>query len=510
MVSQASSTLLSGQILRIVSGPLLCCLILILPVPEGLKPVGMRAIAGTVWITAWWMLDIFSLAGTALLSIVIYSILGVAAPLALFGSFGSSMIMIMLGSTLIIGVWTESRFIQRYAYWCMNLRVVRNRPMRFLVVFGLACGLASMVVPNIPLAILFTALAVATGEGLNIRPGQSNLVRVMCMVAGMAACYGGIGTPLGGAPNLITIGYVEKFAHYQVEFWQWALIGLPAALLCLGAMFVLARLLFPLRGEEKLSLPVPRAYLEDKLRELGPVDAYEHIAVGVMAVALFFWIFGPALASAGGLPVLKGLFSVPGVAFICGVLLFVVPRGIDRTTGRIRFAMTWPQAERNIGWNIMIMLLGGLVIGEALLKGGVDVWLAGSIKELLGDVSGVCVWFWMVMATALLSQVVNNLAVMALFTPIVINLGAAYGFNPVAAALSIGMVANVGVMFPFSSTPIAASIVGAAGYARMADYTLLGFFICVAGAIIVFACSYFLGPLAFPDALANVAALAPV
>ncbi len=490
---------LTRQLAGISAGPLLALLVLLCPCPEGLQAVGQRALAGTVWITAWWMLDIFSLAGTALLSIIVYALLGVASPLELFQSFGSGMIMLMIGATLLIGAWTESRFIQRYAYWCMNLPIVKNRPFRFILVFGLACGLASVIVPNIPLAILFTAIAVATADGLGIKPGESNLIRILCMVGGMAACYGGIGSPLGGAPNLITIGYVQKFAGYEVEFWQWTFIGLPAAVLCLLSMFVLARILFPLKAQEKESLPVPKAYIEGKLREMGPISRYEAIAVAMMLIALFLWILGPSIAGWAGVKSLKPVLSVTGVAYFAGVLLFVVPRCIDKSSGKLVFAMTWPQAEKNIGWSIMIMLLGGLVIGDALLRGGMDKWLAGVFQAVLGDISGVWVWFLAVLATALLSQVANNLAMMALFTPVVIQLGYAYGFNPVAAALSVGMAANVGVMFPFSSTPIAASIVGACGHASIRDYALFGFFICVIGATIVFGCAYLLGPIAFPD-----------
>ena len=190
---------------------------------------------------------------------------------------------------------------------------------------------------------------------------------------------------------------------------------------------------------------------------------------------------------------------MPGVAFLAGVALFIIPRGIDRESGRLVFAMNWAQAQKNIGWSIMCMLLGGLVIGDALQTGGVDKWLSDILKDLLGNVSGTLVWFVIVLISALLSQLVNNLAVMAVFTPIVINLGCAFGFNPVAAALSIGMVSNIGVMFPFSSTPIAVSISGAMGHASMQDYAKLGLFICIAGAIIVFGCCWLLGPIAFPD-----------
>lgn len=499
IAGNADGKALKNQVLKILSGPALCLLILMLPAPAGLPDAGMRAIAGTVWIVTWWMLNLFSLAGTGLLAIAIYTVLGVAAPLALFKNFGGAMIMIILGSTLLIGAWTESRFIQRYAYWCMNRPIVGNSPTRFLILFGLSCGLLSVVVPNIPLAVLFTAIAVATAEGLDIKPGQSNLIRIMCMVAGMASCYGGIGSPLGGAPNLITIGYVDKFAHYQVEFWQWTLVGLPAAILCLFALFFIAKAVFPARGEERNSLPVPREYLNQKLKDLGPVTVYEHIAVAVMLVALFFWITGPSIANASGIKALKGVFSVPGVAFLAGVALFVIPRGIDRQNGQLVFAMNWQQAKNNIGWGIMCMLLGGLVIGDALQIGGVDKWLADLLKELLGGIPGAYVWFVLVLLSALLSQMINNLAVMAVFTPIAIHLGNAFGFNPVAAALSIGMVANVGVMFPFSSTPIAVSISGAKGYASVRDYAKLGFLVCVVGATIVFACCYLLGPVAFPN-----------
>lgn len=501
-VGRVNSSGLRTQILKIMSGPALCLCILLLPAPAGLSDLGMRAIAGTVWIVTWWMLNLFSLAGTGLLAIPIYTILGIAAPLALFKNFGGAMIMIILGTTLLIGAWTESRFIQRYAYWCMNRPIVGNSPMRFLILFGLSCGLLSVVVPNIPLALLFTAIAVATAEGLDIKPGQSTLIRIMCMVAGMAACFGGIGSPLGGAPNLITIGYVDKFAHYQVEFWQWTLVGLPAAVLCLFALFVIGRLSFPARGAERTSLPVPREYLDRKLKELGPVTTYEHIAVGVMLVALFFWIAGPSIANASGIKALKGVFSVPGVAFLAGVALFVIPRGINRENGALVFAMSWAQARKNIGWDIMCMLLGALVIGDALQIGGVDKWLADILTELFGGIPGAYVWFALVLISALLSQIVNNLAVMAVFTPIAIHLGDAFGFNPVAAALSIGMVSNVGVMFPFSSTPIAVSISGAAGYASIRDYAKLGFIVCVTGAVIVFGCCYLLGSIAFQDVMA--------
>ncbi len=490
---------LKSQIFNILLGPALCGLILLLPAPDGLPPAGMRAIAGTVWVMTWWMFNTFSLAGTGLLAIAIYTLLGVAAPLELFKNFGSFTIMIILGSTLLIGAWTESRFIQRYAYWCMNRPVVKDSPIRFLILFGLSCGLLSMVVPNIPLAVLFTAIAVATGEGLGLKPGQSNLIRVMCMVAGMASCYGRVGTPMGGAPNLVTIGYVDKFAHYQVEFWQWSIIGIPAAILCLFALFFIAWLSFPSKGREKTSLPVPKAYLEEKLRDLGPVSTYEHIAVVMMLIALFFWITGPMIANASGIKFLKGVFSVQGVSFMVGVALFVIPRGIDRDSGKLIFAMDWPKAEKNIAWGVMCMLVGGLVIGDALQAGGVDKWLANLLATWLNGASGEWVWFALVLISALLSQVLNNFAVMAVFTPIAIHLGNSFGFNPVAAAISIGMVSNIGVMFPFSSTPTAVSISGAKGFATVGDYARLGFLICIAGAAIVFLCAWLLAPFAFPD-----------
>ena len=501
IMSTDAKKALKMQTVNILIGPILCCLILLLPQPAGLPAVGMRAIAGTAWIVAWWMLNYFSLAGTALLTIGIYTLLGVMSPIEMFKNFGGITPMIIFGSTLLIGTWIESKFIQRYAYWCMNRPIVDNSPTKFLILFGLSCGLLSILVPNIPLSALFTAIAVATAEGLDIKPGQSNLIRIMYMVAGMAACYGGIGSPMGGAPNLVTIGYVDKFAHYQVEFWQWTLLGLPAALICLFALFFIAKIMFPAKSNEKKSLPVPREYLNEKLKALGPVSTYEHVAVIIMLVALFLWITGPFIANASGIKFLKGVFSVPGVAFLTGVSLFIIPRGIDKEKGKFIFSMDWKQAEKNIGWAIMCMVVGGLIIGDAMQAGGVDKWLSGLLSEWLKNVPGSIVWFAIVLVSALLSQFLNNFAVMAVFTPIAIHLGNTLGFNPVAAAISIGMVSNIGVMFPFSSTPIAVSITGAKDYASIGDYAKLGFIICVVGSAIVFACAYLLAPLAFPDVI---------
>lgn len=90
---------------------------------------------------------------------------------------------------------------------------------------------------------------------------------------------------------MIVIALIATTLHYDISFWEWSALGIPLVLAGLVLIFFICGLVLPLRGEER-RLPVPEEYLKSKLRELGPVTRYEHIAMAVMGVALLLWCFG--------------------------------------------------------------------------------------------------------------------------------------------------------------------------------------------------------------------------
>lgn len=484
---------LASQIFFFVLGPALCFLLKDLEPLEGMTPQGMRCLAGCVWLLVWWMSELLPMPATSLMSIPIFAFLGVLPAAKVFAAIGTPSCMLLFGATIIIGLLKESSFIERYAYWCLNLPFIKGSVTRFLLVFTMSAGLLSAIAPNIPLAVLFVSIAVTIGRSCMLPP-DNGMMRSLTVLSAVAPAVGGAGTPLGGAPNIVVIGLIATTLQHETTFWEWTALGMPLTVLTLLAMFALCWLIFPLRGEAS-RMPMSEDFLRARLKELGPVTRHEHIAMGVMGAALFLWCAGPQLAGAVGWTAGEKLLSAPFVAVLMGLATFLIPLRRNEQSGKFEFSMTLEQAIRNISWHILLIMVGTITFGSVLLQGGVDKWAAGLIQSVLGGISGVWVWLVMVLLTGLASQVVSNLALVALMLPITASLASAYGFHPLASCLSVGFACNVAIMFPFSSLTGAAAMIGGGEYVHARDFVWYGFWTTLTISLLTFLFCWFFGPM---------------
>lgn len=488
------------QIVSFLLGPLLCWIILQCPAPQELGATGMKHLAAAAWILTWWITALFPLAAVSLLSLPIYGLVDVMPPVKAYAIFGNPNLMLMVGAMIILGAWKESGLITRYAYRVLSLPWIKGRPRRLMLVFAFATGLVSTIVPNIPVAILFVSLAVAMGRGINAEPGGSNTIRGLCVMSGVGSALGGAGTPIGGAPNLVVIGVIASALNYNVSFAEWTALGMPVCLLMLLAMTLLAYLFFP--PQPGGAAGNSAEFIRERRAELGPVTRFEHLSMLVMLLAMLLWVGGQPAARALGWAAGVKLFAPPSVALLMGCSLLFLPLRRDAERGGIQFAMSWKQCVASVDWSIIIFMAGAILFGESLVSGGVDKWLGNQLIHAIGDMPPLLVWFSIMIIGAVLAQVIVNLAVVGLFIPITATLAAHYGLNPVVVCLTVGIICNVGIMFPFSSVPIAAAMVGSEGYSSPRDYILYGLAVLVVCSLIALGCGVLLGDMVFPMASA--------
>ena len=482
------------QLLFLLLGPASCFVIAHTPAPEGMTPQGMLNLGACAWIMLWWLTEVFPMPVTAILSIPIYALLGLLAPAKAFSYFGSTSVMLIFGATILVGLLKESNFILRYAYMVMNCRFVHGSQFRLFLLFSLSTGMLSAIAPNIPLIIIFVYIVVNLARSCEVSP-KSRLVRGLTVLSGAAPAIGGIGTPLGGVPNLVVIALIARIMEQEVTFWQWSALGLPIAFFSLIVLSVIA--FFYFRTTESTAF-LNRDFLEEKLKGFGPMSRYECIAMCAMGIALVLWSFGPSIAKVIGWNAGQTLLNGPFVAVLMGAATFLLPLRRSEKDGRIIFAMDWKKALENISWDILVITLGILAFGDVLLAGGIDKWMAVLLQDILGNISGLWVWFICVLFAGLASQVVTNLALISLVIPMTASLAAIYGFNPLAACVSVGMTANVAVMFPFSSVGAAAAITGGSEYAFTRDFAGYGFFVSLTISVLVFLMAVFFGDMLFP------------
>ncbi len=91
----------------------------------------------------WWMFEPFHLSVTAVWSVIIFSLLGVVKPAAAFQQLSQPAVMLFLGATIILGAWSESGLIRRYAYTMLGLKFIGGQSSKVIIMFSFAGAILS-------------------------------------------------------------------------------------------------------------------------------------------------------------------------------------------------------------------------------------------------------------------------------------------------------------------------------------------------------------------------------
>jgi di/tricarboxylate transporter len=135
-------------------------------------------------------------------------------------------------------------------------------------------------------------------------------------------------------------------------------------------------------------------------------------------------------------------------------------------------ALTMDQAYAAIDWKSIFMIAGMLPLGIALAKTGAAGILVSQIVHLAGAASPMAVLAGIFIVATLLTQFINNAAVAAIMTPIVIQLAQHMGLNPRSLVMGLAMAISMTFLTPFAH-PVNVLVMGPGGY-RFRDYLKVG------------------------------------
>lgn len=129
------------------------------------------------------------------------------------------------------------------------------------------------------------------------------------------------------------------------------------------------------------------------------------------------------------------------------------------------------QAMDSISWRALMSLAGSIVVGSAIAKTGIAQNIAMGVISMVG-IHPIMIMLGVCLAAMLITQFVENVAVTAMFFPIMYQAAVQVGYEPAPFLLALMIAANASY-----STPIAASpnmlVYGPGGY-RFADYMRIG------------------------------------
>lgn len=129
------------------------------------------------------------------------------------------------------------------------------------------------------------------------------------------------------------------------------------------------------------------------------------------------------------------------------------------------------QAMDSISWRALMSLAGSIVVGSAIAKTGIAQNIAMGMISMVG-IHPILIMLGVCLAAMLITQFVENVAVTAMFFPIMYQAAVQVGYEPAPFLLALMIAANASY-----STPIAASpnmlVYGPGGY-RFSDYMRIG------------------------------------
>ncbi|MAC16681.1 MAG: anion transporter [Flavobacteriales bacterium] len=464
-------------------GPLgfVLCLLLL---PTG-GEVNQAALAGTAWWMLWWWIGGGAPIGaTSLLPIALFPLFGVMGIQEVAVPFGSKFIWLFLGGFVLALALERHGLHRRFALHL--LRRIGGGPRRTLLGFMLATALLSMWISNTATTLMMLPMAMAVLALLEEESGPLPWGGALVLGVAYAANTGGMATLVGTPPNAALAGVASDRFGVEIGFAEWMGVGLPISAAVLTAVyFGLVRLhRFPGgKGQGATEAVVHR-----ELGKLGVMGTAERRVMLLFAGTALLWIFRRPLNQI--LAPLDFALDDTSVAVSAAVACFAVraPRSGDRE-GKEE-ALLAPEDLKRLPWDILLLFGGGLALAKGFESAGWAALLAEGAAGL-----GWSQWAMLVAVTGLglfATELMSNLALTLLLTPVAGALAAGMGLHPLFFAAPVALASSGAFMLPMATPPNA--IVFSSGRFRIADMVRTGIVFNVITLAIVLALWMVLAP----------------
>ena len=451
-----------------------------LPALQDLPPQA-RATAGVALLTAWcWLTEALPLPIASLLPACLLPLTGVVSAREVATHYFHDILLLLLGGFILALALERHGLHRRFAF--RALRVFGTQPRRLVLGFMVPSGCLSLLISNTSTALLMLPVAVAVLESCKGKDGKSFAPPLLLGIA-YACSLGGVGTPIGTAPNGVFLGQIaDRFPDApEIGFGSWLVGTLPFVLLFLGvAWLLLTRVIFrlPSRPVEGLD------ELKEQHLQQGPRTPDQN------RVALVFGLVALAWVTRQGMT--WGSFHIPGwevllpasvsssmsdatVALVGVFALFLVP-----SQGKEPL-MDW-KACRNIPWGILLLLGGGFALAKAVESSGLSASLGAALGAVISQLSPFGAVFAVVLGVTFLTEVTSNTATINLALPLLFSAALAADLHPFVFAVPATMAVSCAFMLPVATPPNA--ILFSSGLISIRQMARAGFLLNLTTAIL--------------------------
>ena len=441
-----------------VAGPTLFLLMLAVPI-ESMTYEIRCSIGLVLWMAWWWITRPVHLAVTGFLPLVVVALFNFAPLARILPAYAAELVILLLSANVLTTVWTKWGLDRRIALASL-IGVGTNTTRQILAWFAISMVMSAFL-PNTIVAATMIPIVVAMLRFIGIEDlWESKFGTALVIAVAWGTSAGGATTPLGGAPNLLTVEFIQQMVTgREFLFVTWVTRFLPLSLAVMIVTFIFVRVAFK---PEIAEVEGTREYFVGELKALGPMSVQEKWG---------FFLFFIAALLAFGRPLYVDILPAfsPAYAFLtCGLLCFVIrPRGEN--------LMTWEYAQGKMMWGLFYLFAGGTAMGRILSETGTAAYIADVLLPYASGGGFLAVVVFSAL-TMLMTQITSNTAAVAVTVPITISTFQSLGLNPLPFVYIVTTIGNCGFMLPTSAGGPAV----AAGYGiNLKTMLIKGFWACV-------------------------------
>ena len=432
---------------------------------EGLTVVQQRTIALFVFAAFMWILEVVPAWATSIITMVLliftvsngqFAFLRTGENLGTLVSykdfmaqFASPTIMLFMGGFVLAIAATKVGLDVVLAK--VLLAPFGKNPKTVLLGILLVVAVFSMFMSNTATAAMMLAFLAPVLKNL---PADGKGRIGLALAIPIGANIGGIGTPIGTPPNVIALGYLKENLGIEIGFGDWCIRMVPFVIVMLLIAWFFLLLFFPFKAKEiKLEINADRKK-----------DFHFWVVAATFVITIVLWLIPEKIT---------GLNSNE---------VALIPFAIFVATGVFS-----KNDFKEINWDVLWMVAGGLALGTALMKTGLAKVLVDTIPFatmpalVVIIVSGIVGY---AIANFLSHTSAANLLLPILATvATAVDLGAFGG----SAALLIGLAisTSVAMILPISTPPNA--IASSTGLVETKDMAKMGVIMGLVGLVIGYA-----------------------
>ena len=332
-----------------------------------------------------------------------------------------------------------------------------KNPKTVLLGILLVVAVFSMFMSNTATAAMMLAFLAPVLKNL---PADGKGRIGLALAIPIGANIGGIGTPIGTPPNVIALGYLKENLGIEIGFGDWCIRMVPFVIVMLIIAWFFLLLFFPFKAKEiKLEINADRKK-----------DFHFWVVAATFVITIVLWL----------IPEKKTGLNSNEVALI--------PFAVFVATGVFS-----KNDFKEINWDVLWMVAGGLALGTALMKTGLAKVLVDTIP--FATMPALVVIIVSGIVGYAIANFLSHTSAANLLLPILATVATAVDLRAFggSAALLIGLAisTSVAMILPISTPPNA--IASSTGLVETKDMAKMGVIMGLVGLVLGYAVLILIG-----------------